>query len=77
MNPQDPNQQIPDDKREFMAEEGEEGFTLHFGWLVLGLILLGMVWYFGWLKGFLYFLGFGIFIMMFGMVLDYIERDKQ
>ena len=79
MNPQDPKQEVPDNTPDPLPDETEEeeGFTLRFDWLVLGAILLGMIWVFGLLKGFLYFLGVWFSLLVFGVVLDYFERDKK
>ena len=79
MNPQDQKQEVPDKTPEPLPDESEaeEGFTLRFHWLILGVILLGLIWYFGWLKGPLYFLGAWVSLILFEMVLDYFERDKD
>ncbi len=77
MKPQGPEQEVPDNTPEPLPDEteAEEGFTLRFDWLILGAILLGLIWYFGMLKGFLYFLGFYIAMAIFLVIIDRMEGD--
>ena len=76
MNPEHHPTKTRDKRGSAFPEEPGEGFTLHFGLLILGILLGGLIWFFGWMKGFLYFLGVFIALMVFGWILDFFERGR-